>query len=374
MTAALEGVRVLDLTRLLPGGVATLMLADLGADVIKIESPDGGDYSRWTPPQVDGMGVLFRLLNRNKRSAILNLKDPAGQAALKKLAETADVLIESYRPGVLARLNCDAAALRAINPRLIVCSLSGYGQDGPYADLHGHDLNYVSLGGVVGAMLQPQPLGGQIADIGGAYAAVAGILAALLRRARTGEGATLDQSLFEGGLPFVSIQWIEALYGGVGTLTGRYACYSVYVTADGKACALGALEPKFWANFCQAVERPDLIPYHLDTEKQGYLIQELRQIFALRSLSDWVALLGDRACCFTPVTDPARVAEDRHVQARGALGRDESGLPWLASPIRMDGARIAMTAPPEYGEHTEAVLREAGLTQEEIEGLQRTIM
>jgi len=360
MTLPLDGVRILDLTRLLPGGLMTLMLADLGADVIKIESPDGGDYARWMPPLVDGVGAVFSLLNRNKRSVILDLKAARGQAAFHRLVQSADVVVESFRPGVLARLNCEAATLRDLNPRLIVCSLSGWGQTGPYADLPGHDLNYVGLAGLLGTMLEPQPLGGQVADIGGAYCAVAAVLAALLQRVRTDEGSIIDLSLFESGLPFVSIQWMETLYGGGTTLTGRYACYGVYQSADGQPCALAALEPKFWHNFCQAIARPDLIPYHMEADKQPYLIQELRQIFAQKTRAEWLAQLGNAECCFTAITSPAALADDPQIEARATLGRDTKGQPWLASPLHLGQERVPMTPPPGYGEHTRQVLAEAG--------------
>ncbi|MCA9902279.1 MAG: CoA transferase [Anaerolineae bacterium] len=360
MTLPLEGVRVLDLTRLLPGGMATLMLADLGADVIKIESPDGGDYARWTPPLVDGMGVLFRLLNRNKRSVILDLKQERGRSQFHQLVQTADVVIESFRPGVLARLQCAADVLRTLNPRLIFCSLSGWGQTGPYADLPGHDLNYVGLAGLLSTMQMPQPLGGQIADINGAYCAVAGILAALLQRVRTDEGMTVDISLFESALPFVSIAWMELAYGnGVTTLTGHYACYAVYQCADQQLCALAALEPKFWQNFCHALGREDLEAYHMQPDKQPYLLQELRQLFAQKPLALWLDQLGDAECCFTAVVSPADIGGNPQIQARAALGRDTAGQPWLASPLRLIGLdRPLMTPPPAYGEHTDAVLAE----------------
>ncbi|MBE0689765.1 MAG: CoA transferase, partial [Anaerolineae bacterium] len=360
MTLPLEGVRILDLTRLLPGGMATLMLADLGADAIKIESPDGGDYARWMPPLVDGMGALFRLLNRNKRSAILNLKDTRGQSAFHRLAQNADVVVESFRPGVLSRLKCDAATLRSINPRLIICSLSGWGQTGPYAELPGHDLNYVGLAGLLGTMLEPQPLGGQVADIGGAYCAVAAILAALLQRARTNEGSSIDLSLFESALPFMSIQWIEMLYSGGNTLTGHYACYSVYRSADNQPCALAALETKFWRNFCAAVDRPDLLPYHMESEKQPYLIQELHQIFAQKTRAAWLKQRASAECCFTAIVSPANVADDPQVKARAAMGHDSNDQPWIASPLRLGLERVPMTPPPAYGEHTREVLAEAG--------------
>ncbi|MEQ9027995.1 MAG: CoA transferase, partial [Aggregatilineales bacterium] len=204
----LVGIRVLDLTRLLPGGVCTMMLGDLGAEVIKIEDPNGGDYVRWMGPQIDKQSVYFRMNNRSKRSVILDLKTENGQIALKKLVETADVLIEGFRPGVMARLGCDYETLKAISPTLVYCALSGWGADGPYAMSGNHDLNYVAIAGLTGAMETPQVMGGQVADIGGAYIGVAGILAALFRRERTGEGAFVDTSLAESALPFALYNWV----------------------------------------------------------------------------------------------------------------------------------------------------------------------
>jgi len=184
----LDGLKILDLTRLLPGAVCTMLLADMGATVIKIEDPHGGDYARWMPPHIDGSSVFFRMNNRAKRSLVLDLKTAEGVAVLKRLARDADVLIESFRPGVMARLGVDYETLKADNPRLIYCALSGWGSDGPWASVSGHDLNYATAAGLVGAMQTPQPLGGQVADIGGALAAVAAINAALLRRERGGGG------------------------------------------------------------------------------------------------------------------------------------------------------------------------------------------
>jgi crotonobetainyl-CoA:carnitine CoA-transferase CaiB-like acyl-CoA transferase len=361
---------VLDLTRLLPGGVGTLLLADMGAEVIKIEDPGGGDYARWMPPLVDGLGVFFRATNRNKQSVILNLKDERGQAVLKQLAETTDVLLEGNRPGVMARLNCDYAAMQAANPRLIYCSLSGWGQNGPYSQRSGHDLNYLSIAGMLGAMREPQPLGGQVADVGGALVAVGAILAALYRRERTDEGAYLDVSLFESGLLFLFQPWVEAItlysQGGPGWLTGGLACYNVYTTRDGKPVSLAALEPKFWANFCNAVVRPDLIEDYQSPERQNYLLAEVAGIFALREAHEWDALLRDTDCCYAPVNRLNTSADDPHIQARGLMG-ETNGVPWMRSPLRLESA--APGDAPEYGQHTRAVLRQSGYTEAEIEAL-----
>jgi crotonobetainyl-CoA:carnitine CoA-transferase CaiB-like acyl-CoA transferase len=374
MSPPLDGIRVLDLTRLLPGGVCSMMLADLGADVVKIEDPNGGDYARWMPPLVNDQSVYFRMNNRSKRSVVLNLKDERGQAVLRRLVERADVLIEGFRPGVLDRLGCGYMALKAVNPRLIYCALSGWGQDGPYAERSGHDLNYVSALGITGAMGTPQPMGGEIADIGGAYIGVAGILAALFRRERTGEGGVVDVALSESALPFALYPIIEALAldlpGGTGALTGALACYNVYWSKDGKALSLAALEPKFWANFATAVQRPDLLEgSYQDPERQPELKQKLTALFASKTAAEWCALLENADCCFMPVVSPRAVIDDPQVQARGMMGRSDDDTAWMRSPIRIDGDGFAVRPSPGYGEHTRVILREAGYSDADIDAL-----
>ncbi len=371
MTKPLQGIRVLDLTRLLPGGVATLMLADLGAEIIKIEAPDGGDYARWMPPLVEGQGAYFGATNRGKHSVILNLKDERGQAVLQRMAARADVLIEGNRPGVMDRLNVGYATLKAINPRLVFCALSGWGATGPYAQRSGHDLNYVSESGLLGEMNTPQPLGGQIADIGGAYAAVAGICAALVGRDRTGEGAFLDISLFEAALPFMTISWVEAISAGDhirGRLSGKMACYNVYSTRDGQAVALAALEPKFWANFCAAIHRPDLIEGYEKPDRQRYLLAELEQTFALKSAADWATLLEPADCCFSRVKRPSEALNDPQIEARSSLELTWAEMPVIRSPIR-SGELPELAPVPGYGEHTRAVLLTFGYSDAEIDEL-----
>ena len=259
----LADTRILDLTRLLPGAVCTMLLGDLGAEVIKVEDPRTGDYARLMPPLIDGMGSFFRSSNGGKKSIALDLKTEAGQRALHRLVTSADVLIEGFRPGVTARLAADYETLSAINPRLVYCSLSGWGQSGPDALVSGHDVNYLARNGVLGADIDPQTPGAQVADVSGSYVAVMGILAALLKRQKTGRGDYIDVALSEAAMPMALAAWVEAQSppwdGAFISLRGESACYRVYRAADGKPVALAAIEAKFWANFCRAVDKPQWI-------------------------------------------------------------------------------------------------------------------
>jgi crotonobetainyl-CoA:carnitine CoA-transferase CaiB-like acyl-CoA transferase len=267
----------------------------------------------------------------------------------------------------MERLRCNYASLQAMNPRLIYCSMSGWGQEGPYAQWSGHDLNYLAAGGMIGEMNQPQPPGGQIADIGGAYTAVAGITAALYQREKTRVGAYVDISLFESALPFFAATWAESVVDpdARGTLSGKYACYNIYQTRDGRYVSLAALEFKFWENFCMAIERPDLIEDHLAPDRQRYLLAELAQIFALNPVSAWIDLLADADCCFAPVMNGDEITDDPQIRARQALGV-RNAVPWMRSPIRIDGDLPPLGMSPALGEHTRAVLREAGFSENEI--------
>jgi crotonobetainyl-CoA:carnitine CoA-transferase CaiB-like acyl-CoA transferase len=303
----------------------------------------------------------------------LNLKDPAGQAVLHQLVKTADVLIEGFRPGVTTRLQCDYATLKTINPKLVYCSLSGWGQTGPYADISGHDLNYVSLTGVQGSSRTPQPLGGQIADVGGAYVAIMSITAALFNRERTGVGDYLDVALAEAALPFAMYQWVESLVGGLpggkGTLTGGMAFYDVYLSRDEKPMSLAPIEPKFWQNFCTAVERPDWLAEHLDWQAQPRLKSEIQALFATKTAAEWDALLRDADCCFTLITPPEKLADDPHIQARGMAGIGTDGVPWLRSPQHFQAGAPTIGTAPAYGQHTRDILSEAGYSADEIAAL-----
>lgn len=362
MHHALDKIRVLDLTRLLPGAVATMLLADMGAEVIKIEAPGGGDYARWAPPLQDGLGALFRTSNRNKKSVVLNLKANEGQAILHRLVRDADVVVEGFRPGVAARLRCDFPSLQPINPRLVMASLSGWGQDGPYAHRSGHDLNYLARSGFLGTQRAALPLGGQVADIGGAYLAVMGITTALFQRERRGEGAFVDVSLMEAAMPFALQAWTEALVGGVGpgqgVLTGGAAFYEVYQSSDGQPMAFAPMEPKFWANFCHAIDRPDLLDHHTDPNRQAELRQFLTELFLTKTAAEWDALLTPADCCFSLVTPPAELGDDPQLQARGMLDQQDDGSYWMRSPLVR--GEITPTPAPGYGEHTREILSAAG--------------
>jgi alpha-methylacyl-CoA racemase len=376
----LAGVRVLDLSRLLPGPFASLVLADLGASVDKIEDPSGGDYLRAMPPMQGDTSSMFLALNRNKRSACLDLKMEKGRAALLRLAARYDVLLEQFRPGVLDRLGLGHRTLLETNPRLIVCALTGYGQDGPLAHRAGHDLNYLARAGVLGMSgpvgAAPQVPGFQLADIGGGLWCVAGILAALYRRNATdasgavgaaGPGSVIDVSMLESSMAF-AISGFGQLFGGSlpargdGPLTGGLALYGTYGTRDGRFVTLGALEPKFWNAFCAGAGlQPDMSAL-FPGPHQAVLKETLRALFASRTRAEWEAFGREHDCCLEPVLEPDELRSDEQLRARGAFFEIDS--PWgpikqLKTPLTAPGA--AHTPPPRQGEHTDAILREAGI-------------
>ena len=312
----LHNTRILDLTRLLPGAVCTMLLGDLGAEIIKIEDPIAGDYARQMPPLIDGMGAFFRSSNRGKKSIVLDLKQPAGQAVLHRLVKHTDVLIEVFRPGVTARLGADYETLRAINPRLVYCSLSGWGQTGPMARVSGHDLNYIARNGLLGGELNPQTLGAKVADVGGAYVGVMGILAALLQRERSAEGHYVDVALSEAAMPFAMLSWVHACCQGSGgealNLGGANACYRVYYCADDEPVVLSAVELKFWANFCVAVDKPEWIALHTVTDRQPALIEEVAALFRSRSAAEWTDLLDKPIAVSRASSRPKRCSTIRN--------------------------------------------------------------
>jgi crotonobetainyl-CoA:carnitine CoA-transferase CaiB-like acyl-CoA transferase len=379
----LSGIRILDLTRLLPGPFATLVLADLGADVVRVEDPAGGDWLRSLPPVEGEQAPAFHALNRNKRSLALDLRAPAGAAAFRRLARRADAVIESFRPGVMDRLGVGFEALRAENPRIVLCSISGYGQDGPYAARAGHDLDYCATAGVLaanGTPERPLPLGVQVADVaGGSWPAAAGLLAALLRARATGEGAHVDVSMTEGALAMLALPLGIAsgrgspITRGGELLTGGAACYGTYRTKDGRFVALGALEPKFFGGFCAAVGRPELAERQLDGNGAGPRA-ELEAVFAGRTFAEWAAFAAEHDVCLAPVLEGDEPREDPQLRARGAFLEvptpyERRPMPGVRTPIRIRGEPVPLRPAPRLGEQSEAVLAEAGFTPGEIAAL-----
>ncbi len=376
----LAGIRVLDLSRLVPGPYCTLVLADLGADVVKVEELPGGDYLRWIPPLAGEQSGYFHALNRNKRSLRLDLKKPEGAAALRRLTRRFDVLVESFRPGVLENLGLGYGELRKENRGLVFCSITGYGQDGPYRDRAGHDLDYCALAGVLGLNGPPEaplPLGVQVADVaGGAWPAVVGILAALVRRTATGEGAHVDISMAEGALALLAMALGgaaargEPLRRGRELLNGGAACYGVYRTRDGRFMALGALEPKFFGQFCAAVGRPDLADRQFEDGGAGPRA-ELESVFAARTRDDWARFAAENDVCLMPVLEGDETANDPQLRSRGAFFRVETlwegkSIPAVASPVRLAGIEPPCRPAPQLGADTDEVLQEAGFTGQEI--------
>src|SRR5690349_6047764 len=312
---ALRGIRVLDLSRLLPGPFLTMILADMGADVVKVEDPRVGDYLRAFPPAKGGIAGRFLAINRGKRSLALDLKAPAGRDALLRMVEKADVVVESFRPGVIDKLGIGYAQLAAQNPKIVVCSISGYGQTGPYVHRAGHDLNYISLAGVTamggGERGGPPTMPGiQIADLaGGALWSATAILAALVGRERTGKGAHLDISMTEGALAMLAAELGNLDCGahptrGVETLNGGMACYHLYQTADGRWLSVGALEPKFWLAFSAAIGRkPDLAELAAPPDKQQQIRAQIQAVIATKPLAEWLTILAKHDCCAEPVLE-----------------------------------------------------------------------
>jgi len=367
---------VLDLSRLLPGPYASLLLADLGASVDKVEDPAGGDAVRQLPPLLGDDSAFFCGLNRSKRSLSLDLKHPKGAAAFRRLASCYDVLVESFRPGVMDRLGLSFETLRTENSRLVYCAISGYGQDGPDRLKAGHDINYLARSGVLGCGGEPGGApalaGVQIADVGGgSLFAVVGILAALYERARTGHGRFVDVSMTDGSLAFLHMHLAGAMLAkssvplsrGNQPLNGGYASYNLYQTADSRYLSVGALEPKFFANLCARLGRPELVEQAYDADEGDRAVRaELARIFSSKPLAHWLSLFEGADACVEPVREGLEVLEDAQLRARGVFVQGQLRTPLDFGPIRLSPA-------PNLGQHSREILREVGFSPREIEDL-----
>lgn len=386
--SALGGIRVLDLTRLLPGGFCTLMLADFGADVLKVEDTGMGDYVRWGPPHWEGAdpsagSALFLALNRGKRSIRVNLKEERGREVLLRLVREHDVLVESFRPGVLDRLGVGYERLREENPALVYCAITGYGQDGPYTQRSGHDMNYLGLVGLLGLTGErdgpPIQAAGQIADLGGgALMAAFAILAALRERDRSGVGQMVDVSMADGSLSWLAMVAAKHLCDGSAPsrgdleLAGRFICYRPYACSDGWV-TLGALEPKFWQAWCRGVGREDLVDVQF--EQPGSAAHaEVERVFLERTREEWQAFASEHDCCLEPVLGLDEALDSELVRAREMVVTLDQpgtrGVRQLGVPVKLSRTPGAPKGPgPALGEHTEAVLADAGYDGDDIAAL-----
>jgi alpha-methylacyl-CoA racemase len=387
----LSDVKVLDLTRLLPGGFCSLLLADLGAEVLKVEDTGMGDYIRWAPPyygseEQQALGTrssLYLSLNRGKRSVRLDLKQEQGREALLRLVAAHDVVLDGFRPGVLERLGVGYERMREANPRVVYCAVTGYGQDGPYAQRAGHDMNYLGLVGLLGLTGAedgpPVQSAGQIADLGGgALMAAFGVMAALHERQRSGEGQMVDISMADGAL-----SWLAMVAGryfcdgevprrGEQQLAGGLVCYLPYEAGDGWVTC-GALEPKFWAAFCNGVGRPDLIEKQFEAPGSEAW-EQVAEVFRSRSREEWLAFNDEHDCCIEPVLDLDEALGSELVRARGMVTEIEQPqlgtVRQLGNPVKLSRTPADPTRPaPAFGEHTDEVLAEVGYSEAEIEAM-----
>jgi len=379
----LDGVRVLDLSRLLPGPYATQLLADAGADVIKIEDTNRGDYARYMPPYTDdGAGAIFDAVNRGKRSVAIDLKTPTGRDVFMRLVETADVVFEQFRPGVVGRLGVDYESVQEYNPEVVYCSLSGFGQTGPHADRVGHDLNYVGMAGLLDLNraaedTDPQIPGYPIGDMAGGLFAAFSVLGALLsRELGNTDGEYVDVSMTDVVVSFSQTVAHEALTGdslrpGETALTGAAPWYNVYKTADGRYVTIAALEEKFWTSFCEAVDREDLIDAHMTTDptERAALREELADLFVRKSQDEWEMKLGDVDAMVAPVWTLEEALSSEHATVRELIEHG-TGMPRVGLPAQGSEPAVHTGGPaPEHGEHTDTVLQSVGFDAPDIRSL-----
>ncbi|MFA6412819.1 MAG: CaiB/BaiF CoA-transferase family protein [Syntrophales bacterium] len=379
-------MQVLDLSQMLPGGLCTQILADLGAEVIKIENPRGGDGFRSVPPLIGANGSFFHILNRNKKSITLNIKKPEGREIFLRMAARADVIIENARPGAMKKMFLAYEDIQSLNPKMIYCSLTGFGQTGPYRERPAHDINILAISGILDLLGEKgrPPIVPAIMISGaggGGINAALGIMSALLRRERTGKGQYLDVSILDGLSPFLALMMSEYLarkeapVRGESRLGGGHACYNIYETIDGKSLAIGCLEKKFWEELCRCLKRKDLIEDLMaPLPRQTEMIQELRVIFLQKTRDEWMILLGQYDICFSPVNSLAEAMEDPQIRHRGlwfqTIHPADGDIPQQAFPIKFSQDQPELRIPPPLlGEHTQVILKTLGYDETTIDCL-----
>lgn len=381
MSGPLSDVMILDLTRLQPGNYATMLLADLGADVVKVEEPGRGDYARWMGPMVGTSSAMHQVMNRNKRSVTLNLKAHQAAEIFLKLVATADVVIESFRPGVMDRLGFGYERLKEANPDLIYAAITGFGQDGPYRLHVGHDINYIAIGGLLETTGEP---GGppvlpsvQVADLSGAMMAVVGVLAALHRRTAKGEGEFVDVGMMDAAVSWLALHlagWFagdDQLERGAGLLNGGYPFYRVYRCADGRYLSVGAIEPQFWEAVCNTIGLEELTAEQFAQEpRRSEIHRILESRFESKTRDDWVLTFAGIDACVAPVNDFEEMASDPQVTAREMI-LDGKALRQMGIPLKFAVNPGSVRRPaPELGEHNAEIYEALGVEAHEIARLQ----
>jgi len=380
---ALNKLRILELSGGVAGEYCGKLLADFGAEVIKIEDPQLGDYIRWQEPRLDESSAVFHSLNRNKKSVSLNLKAAEGKEIFNEMAMSADVVIESFRPGVMKRLGLGYEKLKEFNPELIYCSLTGFGQYGPHAESAGHDLNFLAYSGLLSLFKtwneRPSIPAMQIADLGGgALPAAIGILLALLEREKTGSGQFVDIAMLDGLISLMQTTLPDYLASGKISgkeelpLSGGKACYEVYETRDGQYLAVAALEKKFWEVFCNAIGREDLIErHHAPVKVQNQMKAEIQSVIVKRPLSDWMESFKGMDACVSPVSTIDSIVENPQVQAREMI-QTFFGIHHIGVPIKLSKTPGGIRSKaPQLGQHTDEYLKEIGLSEKEIVQLRK---
>ncbi len=383
----LWGIRILDFTRLYPGPLATMMLADMGAEVIKIEDPRSPDAMRFYPPYIEGESAGYPAVNRSKRSLAIHLRSTAGKDIFFKLLPSADVVIEPFRPGVIDSMELGYEKARSVKPDIIYVSLTGYGQKGPYSRQAGHDINFIGYSGILAATgaaqtgpVIPAPQLGDIA--GGAYMAVIATLAALAARTRTGRGQKVDVSMLDGLMPLMALQMAHAeatqtvFAPGEAPLSGGLACYGVYRCSDGKYMALGILEEKFWKTFCDLADRRDWKERFLVHGAEAETLRkEIAALFLTKTREEWTEIGLAADICLTPVLDIDEAGQDPHIRARGMIvDKKETGekIQGVGVPIKFSQTPARpKNAAPALGADTAAILREIGYSSEEIAAFEK---